>query len=299
MTRHADSRPDPGANTMTEPSTSDTPLVSVIIPTHNRADLVPRAIHSVLNQTFTDLECIVVDDGSVDDTQQVVQSIDDDRLIYLRHEVNQNASSARNTGIAHAKGPLIAFLDDDDEWLTTKLEKQVPFIQSLPESVGLVYCWMDYYDQNDQLVKKYHPTRKGHIFQYALDGQPIGGCPTLLIRRSVIDKIGGFDESIRRGDDDDFIQVQTIRYVGGFQVDGIPGSASRIEVVFLDAQGNFIEDSITGPTFGGEIELRTVVYQEKPIIPAKGFIAIRAAVRFSPFGKHTLISAPAPTVGRT
>ena len=91
-------------------------LVSVVIPTHNRGDLLPRAIRSVLQQTYLNLQCIVVDDASTENTAQVVYQFEDDRLVYLFHESNRGASAARNTGIAHAKGKLIAFLDDDDEW---------------------------------------------------------------------------------------------------------------------------------------------------------------------------------------
>ena len=120
------------------------PLVSVIIPTHNRADLVPLAIQSVLQQTYTNLECIVVDDASTDNTEETVRTIIDERIIYLRHENNKHASAARNTGIKYARGEFIAFLDDDDEWLPTKLEKQVPFLLNLHEKVGMIYCWMDY-----------------------------------------------------------------------------------------------------------------------------------------------------------
>jgi glycosyltransferase involved in cell wall biosynthesis len=126
--------------------------VSVIIPTCNRSTLVTRAIQSVLTQTYTNLECIVVDDASNDNTGEVVNSFDDDRLIFIRHDKKQGASAARNTGIKHSKGDFVAFLDDDDEWIATKLEKQVPLLKGLPERFGMVYCWMDYYDANNKLV---------------------------------------------------------------------------------------------------------------------------------------------------
>ena len=123
------------------------PLVSVIVPTRNRANLVARAIQSVLDQTYRHIECIIVDDGSSDETRQVVEEFTDERLVYLRHETQRHASAARNTGIAYSRGELIAFLDDDDEWMSRKLEKQVELLLSLHEKVGMVYCWMDYFDQ--------------------------------------------------------------------------------------------------------------------------------------------------------
>ena len=193
-------------------------LVSVVIPTHNRAALLPRAIGSVLAQTYSHLECIVVDDASTDDTPHVVQQFVDERLIYLRHETNRYASAARNTGIAHARGELIAFLDDDDEWLPDKLARQVAFMQGLPKDVGMVYCWMDYFDDQDHLVREHHPTLKGHVFEQTLVGQPLGGCPTLLVRREAVEKVKGFDESLPRGNDGDFIR----RVCRHYAVDVVP-----------------------------------------------------------------------------
>ena len=181
-------------------------LVSVIIPTHNRSLLLQRAIYSVLNQTYWELECIVVDDGSNDETQEVINSFEDNRLKYFQYEEKKGASAARNIGIRNAQGELIAFLDDDDEWLSTKLEKQVPHLQGLPEKFGLVYCWMDYYDANNKLIHEYHPVLKGYVFPQVLDAQRLGGCPTLLVRRKVIDEVGGFDELLPRGNDGDFIR---------------------------------------------------------------------------------------------
>ena len=110
---------------------SSNPSVSVIIPTYKRAHLVTRAIDSVLNQTFSDVEVIVVDDGSPDNTEEVVRGVVDGRVRYIRHEVNRGlAAAGRNTGIAMARGYYIAFLDDDDEWRADKLEKQLEAIKS-------------------------------------------------------------------------------------------------------------------------------------------------------------------------
>ena len=93
---------------------SKEPLISVVIPTYKRASTVPRAIKSVLSQTYTNLEVLVVDDCSPDDTQSVVRSIADDRIRYLRHETNKGLPTVRNTGIGAARGDYVAFLDDDE-----------------------------------------------------------------------------------------------------------------------------------------------------------------------------------------
>lgn len=107
---------------------SNQPLVSVIIPTYNRAELVPRAIDSVLGQSYQNLEIIVVDDCSEDNTEEVVKAIADNRLRYYCHDINQGGSTARNTGIELACGKYIAFLDSDDVWLRQKLELQLQAI---------------------------------------------------------------------------------------------------------------------------------------------------------------------------
>ena len=158
-------------------ATSNKPLVSVILPTFNRAKLLSRAINSVLKQSYYNLECIVVDDGSIDNTEKVVKSINDNRIVYLKHNYNKHASAARNTGIAKSKGKFIAFLDDDDQWLPKKLEKQISLIQKLPPSVGLIYCWMDYYN-NEKLIHKHRPKLRGSVFPMVLDKVEIISIPS-------------------------------------------------------------------------------------------------------------------------
>jgi glycosyltransferase involved in cell wall biosynthesis len=103
--------------------------VSVIIPTYKRASLIARSINSVLRQTYRDIEVIVVDDGSPDNTGEVVAAIRDERVRYMRHERNKGLPATRNTGIRAASGEYVAFLDDDDEWLPEKLEQQVPLLR--------------------------------------------------------------------------------------------------------------------------------------------------------------------------
>jgi len=183
-----------------------TPNVSVIIPTHNRSELIERAIRSVLGQTFSNLECIVVDDCSNDDTVSIVESIDDERLRLIELEENRGASAARNAGIKVASGDYIAFLDDDDEWFPEKLEKQLNLLESCDDSVGLVYCWMDYRDGDGNLVNEYRPTHCGDIFLEVLDKQRIGNSSTLIAPVAVVNEVGGFDESLPRGNDGDFIR---------------------------------------------------------------------------------------------
>ena len=120
-------------------------LVSVIIPTYRGADKICRAVDSVLSQTYTDIEVIVVDDnGKGSDAQKLTEQAmlrykDDSRVKYIAHPVNKNGSAARNTGIAASKGSLIAFLDDDDVFLPQKTAVQVELFNGLSDEYGLVY----------------------------------------------------------------------------------------------------------------------------------------------------------------
>ncbi|MDQ7033251.1 MAG: glycosyltransferase family 2 protein, partial [Desulfonauticus sp.] len=107
------------------------PLVSVVIPTYNRASLVKEAILSVINQNFKDWELLVVDDRSTDNTEDIVKSLaeKDSRIKYLKNEFAKGPSGARNYGIKHSKGDLIAFLDSDDLWKPWHLERGIYFLE--------------------------------------------------------------------------------------------------------------------------------------------------------------------------
>lgn len=193
------------------------PRVSVVIPTYDRPSLVERAIDSVLRQTFEDLECIVVDDCSpTDETAAVVESYEDSRLRYHRLSSNSGPSAARNAGIERAEGEYLAFLDDDDRWLPEKLERQVALLDELDDDVGMVYCWMDYRRPDGTVLREYRPQLRGNIFPKTLDAQPIGACSTLLARAGVVRSIDGFDESLPRGNDGDFIRRVCQRWAVDF-----------------------------------------------------------------------------------
>ncbi|PJA63262.1 MAG: glycosyl transferase, partial [Candidatus Portnoybacteria bacterium CG_4_9_14_3_um_filter_44_9] len=113
--------------------------VSVIIPTCNRPDLLPRAIKSVLSQIYQDFEIIVVDDGDKRSAENVVRQFKDNRIKYIKHVERKGGAAARNTGIKAAQGEFIAFLDDDDEWLPKKLEIQMRQFENTPNDVGFCF----------------------------------------------------------------------------------------------------------------------------------------------------------------
>lgn len=176
------------------------PLISVIIPTFNRVDVLYRAIHSVLHQTFRDIEIIVVDDGSTDATRDLVLSIEDDRTMYVQQE-HLGVSAARNRGISDSCGKLIAFLDSDDEWLPYKLEKQLELYGGNKDFI----CHTDeLWLRADQAVnqKNIHKKQGGWFFERALERCLISPS-SVLISRSLLDKVGYFDENLPAAEDYD------------------------------------------------------------------------------------------------
>ena len=163
--------------------TTSPPVVSVILPTHNRAHLVGRAIRSVLAQTFFRWELLVVDDSSRDHTEEVVRAVADERIRYLRHAENRGVAAARNTGI-RAAGPTgyLAFLDDDDEWLAHKLERQLEAFRTSDLELGAVGCGRVDYDGPS--AEEFIPRVRGVIFEDLLARRARGyGAPLLLVRR--------------------------------------------------------------------------------------------------------------------
>ena len=149
------------------------PKVSVIIATYNRATLLPRAVNSVLDQTYSDFELIIVDDCSLDDTQEVIRTFTDPRIRIIQHGANRGAAATRNTGIAHARGEYITFLDDDDECTPNRLADQVSVLDTNTD-VGMVYGWIE--EINDatgarRIPRNVQNTHRGRAaFEAALTG---------------------------------------------------------------------------------------------------------------------------------
>ncbi|WP_122088216.1 glycosyltransferase family 2 protein [Halalkalicoccus subterraneus] len=168
--------------------------VSVIIPTYNRRCLLSNAIDSVNSQTYKNIEIIIVDDGSEEDIKEVVNSFDCKNIIYIRHENNKGGSVARNTGIEHAEGDYIAFLDSDDEWRLDKIEKQVNKIEASDKDIDIVYCdYLKGLSSSSQLLLKPHDLREGDIHKDLLSGWMNIMTSQLLIKQSCIEESGGFN----------------------------------------------------------------------------------------------------------
>lgn len=176
------------------------PLVSVILPTYNRAEMMIKAARSVLSQTYTNIELVIVDDHSTDDTETLAKSIDDKRVRYLRNETNMGANHTRNRGILNSHGEFLALVDDDDLWLPEKIKRQIELFQSSPENVGLVYCGFRVQTGNGHVLMDVKPEHRGSVHDILLR-KNILGSPTPVIRRTAFLSAGMFDESMNNCQD--------------------------------------------------------------------------------------------------
>ncbi len=199
----------------------DEPLVSVILPTFNRCKELGKAMESVLNQTYPDLELIVVSDGSWDATEEVVCGFKDQRVRFIKSDHNGGPAYARNLGIRAARHELLAFHDDDDLWRPEKLEKQIKALQNADERTGFCYCEMEFHRLDGQTIL-YVPRRdismvrkSGFLYPELLRRNFVGG-PTLLIRRECLDEVGLFDERMAIFEDWDMVLRLTKRYDAAF-----------------------------------------------------------------------------------
>jgi glycosyltransferase involved in cell wall biosynthesis len=180
------------------------PAVSVVVPAYNVGRFIRTAVTSVLCQTMTDLECVVVDDGSTDDTAAVLSRIDDPRLRVVTKENRGTVADARNAGVATARGELIAFLDGDDWWLPEKLARQVALLEQQPV-VGMVYCGYAIADQHlaVRAVVWPDPGAVDLRRQVLLEAYGIGFASTALVPAAVLASVGPFELALSVSEDID------------------------------------------------------------------------------------------------
>jgi len=191
--------------------------VSVVIPAYNAEETLPKTIASVCAQTYDDLEIIVVDDASTDDTAAVLDRFDDPRIQFFSHEENRGGSAARNTGIKRATGDYIAFLDADDEWHPRKIEKQLDELKRRSDEWVAVHCArsfqmgmrarLGYVLAKVVGTRKKAPPREGgeELIKEILLLNLSTGASTLLVDREVVREIGGFDPAFPRHQDWEFL----------------------------------------------------------------------------------------------
>ena len=206
--------------------------VSVVIPAYNSADMLSEALDSVLAQTFSDFELIIVDDGSTDNTREVVALFEDPRIRYV-YQQNRGLSGARNTGIRVSRGRYVAFLDADDIWLPTKLAAQVELLDSLP-GVGVVYG-STYWVEDRRVFGGRKARYRGNIVRPLLvEGNIVAGSgSSVMARRECFDEVGLFDTAPVHEDWDMWLRL-AVRY----EFDFVPEPLVKIRVHGVSMQKN-------------------------------------------------------------
>jgi glycosyltransferase involved in cell wall biosynthesis len=187
---------------------ADLSLVSVIIPAYNAEAFIAQTLESVLSQTYKNIEVLVVDDGSLDRTAEIVEFFaeTDSRIILLK-QANAGVAAARNLAIEKSNGEYIAPIDADDIWYPQKLEKQVQCMLEADQSVGLVYAWSASIDEEDNIIGEYNSFHylnicsiEGYVYPAMMFMNLIGNGSVPLIRRSCLDKIGFYNCKLKEQD---------------------------------------------------------------------------------------------------
>ena len=178
------------------------PTISVIIPAYNAERTILETIASVQQQTFSDFEMIIINDGSSDRTVEILDNVKDERLKIFSYQ-NSGVSVARNRGISHATGEFIAFLDADDLWTSDKLEAQLTALQQHPEA-GVAYSWTCFMREKGGSYIEKSRAFEGNVYAKLLVTNFLHSGSNPLIRREAIESVGGFDTTLIPSEDWDF-----------------------------------------------------------------------------------------------
>ncbi len=179
------------------------PTISVVIPAYNADRTILETIKSVQQQTFSDFEIIVIDDGSEDQTLKVLSQVEDPRLKIYSYN-NSGPSVARNLGISHSTGEYITFIDADDLWTPDKLEAQLAALQNHPEA-GVAYSWTNFIGETGEFLRAGEPVWfEGNVYTHLLNGNFMNSGSNPLIRRKAIKSVGEFDPTLRYCEDWEF-----------------------------------------------------------------------------------------------
>jgi glycosyltransferase involved in cell wall biosynthesis len=193
------------------------PLISVVIPVYNNETTIQETIESVLSQSFSDLELIVINDGSQDSTLKIVSSILDPRLKVFSYP-NAGLAATRNRGVSHASGEYISFIDADDLWTADKLEAQFKALQANPQA-AVAYSWTDWIDESGQFLRPGgHISVNGDVFATLLVRDFVESGSNPLIRAEALAEVGGFDESLPAVEDWDM----WLRLAAGYEFVCVP-----------------------------------------------------------------------------
>ena len=242
--------------------------VSIVLPTYNRAGKVGKAVESVLAQTYPYFELSVVDDGSTDDTEQIIRSYHDDRIVYYKMQQNGGQSKARNCGMQMAQYDYIAFEDSDDLWRARKLEKQMKQILS-DKNAGFCYHKLRYDMGAGQSItlpdeRIASEKKSGDIYAQLLWDNMIG-MPTLLVKKECVEQIGGLDEKLKCLEDYDFalriaqkyqaVFLDEVLLDAEFSALGVSGDSEQYLIASCILLQRYKKDYLQTDTFNHRVEI--------------------------------------------
>ena len=190
------------------------PLVSIVIPTFDRNELVQGAILNALDQSYEHIEVIVVEDGSTSTVDEFISGLGDNRVIYASHETNRGLGATRNTGMSLAKGEYIAFLDDDDRWLENKIRLQVDIMKKCGNNKTMVYCF-NTQKQGQKLHYQHCEPARGQMSDHIFRGRLLPSSSMMINRSSLISLRGHSEELISCVDHDMWMKLA----INGFDMD--------------------------------------------------------------------------------
>ena len=202
------------------------PRVSVITPTYNRADFIEEAVQSVLDQTVGDFELLIVDDGSSDNTKEVLAPYLQDSRVRYFYQKNQGQSVARNHGLAESRGEFLCFVDSDNAWLSDKLEQQLEFMEANPEA-HIVYGDIITMDESSHEIGRENMVRFSGRITADLLRDNFVSINTAMVRRQCYEELGGFNEKDRLAEDYDL----WLRYSTLYHFHYLPEYLSRYRVM--------------------------------------------------------------------
>ncbi len=273
--------------------------ISVIIPAYNAEKTIVDSVRSALDQTFTDIEVIVSDDGSVDDTLSLLEEIKDSRLKVIS-SLNSGAAAARNRGIHNSKGEFIAFLDADDLWLKDKLELQLNVLKSNPLA-STVYCWVDTFDEKSKNPRATSRTSvSGDIYINLLKNCFIVSGSNILVRKEALESIGLWDENLEASQDYDlylrlaekyeFVNVPQVLVWYRMSCQSMSTDFKRLEKTSLYVRKRAlsklpaeIQREIESDVIGGYYKSTIWRYLELPAHPSKGLLALKYLIQILKF----------------
>jgi glycosyltransferase involved in cell wall biosynthesis len=217
-------------------------LISVIIPVYNGEKTIKETIESVLNQSFSSLEVIVINDGSIDTTAEIVKSIPDCRLKLFSY-INAGLAASRNRGLSLAFGEYVSFIDADDLWTFDKLESQIQGLLA-NKNAAVAYSWTDYIDPNNKFVKSgQRVTATGDIYSQLLLSNFLESGSNPLIRKEAFDVVGNFNESLNAAEDWDmwlrlathyeFVVVPKVQILYRVSINSMSTNLKRQEIASL------------------------------------------------------------------